>query len=212
MTNEDKTLEGQAVSAALDYNWELAIELNKKILKNNPEDIETLNRLARAYFEIGNITKSRQTYKSVTDIDGFNVIAKKNLTRLNRLATNQKDSLPIDNSKQNFRELFQKLASEPGRTKVVVLVKIGDPTHLSKLASGDKLKIVAKKHSIELCTFDNKHVGNLPDDLSFKLLKLIKLGNTYECCIKSVTTKEVQVILFEIKRAKALSHQPSFTT
>lgn len=210
MTNEDKTLEGQAVSAALDYNWDLAIEINKKILKNNPEDIETLNRLARAYFETGNITKSRQTYKSVTDLDGFNVIAKKNLTRLNRLTTNQK--LPtVGGEKQNFRELFQKLASEPGKTKVVSLVKIGDPTLLSKLASGDKLKISPKKHSIELCTFDNKHVGNLPDDLSFRLLKLIKAGNTYDCCIKSVTLKEVQIIMFEISRGKSLANHPSFT-
>jgi len=109
MTNEDKTLEGQAVSAALDYNWELAIEINKKILKNNPNHIETLNRLARAYFETGNITKSRQTYKSVTDLDGFNVIAKKNLTRLNRLSSDQKTPT-LEGDKQNFRELFQKLA------------------------------------------------------------------------------------------------------
>lgn len=211
MTNEDKTLEGQAVSAALDYNWELAIEINKKILKNNPNHIETLNRLARAYFETGNITKSRQTYKSVTDLDGFNVIAKKNLTRLNRLSSNQKTPT-LEGDKQNFRELFQKLASEPGKTKVVTLVKIGDQNLLSKLASGDKLKISPKKHSIELCTYDNKHVGNLPDDLSFKLLKLITAGNTFECCIKSVTQKEVQVILFEITRAKALANLPSFTT
>ncbi|MBP6980001.1 tetratricopeptide repeat protein [Candidatus Curtissbacteria bacterium] len=211
MTNEDKTLEGQAVSAALDYNWELAIEINKKILKNNPNHIETLNRLARAYFETGNITKSRQTYKSVTDLDGFNVIAKKNLTRLNRLSSDQKTPT-LEGDKQNFRELFQKLASEPGKTKVVTLVKIGDQNLLSKLASGDKLKISPKKHSIELCTYDNKHVGNLPDDLSFKLLKLITAGNTFECCIKSVTQKEVQVILFEITRAKALANLPSFTT
>ncbi len=210
MTNEDKTLEGQAVSAALDYNWELAIEINKKILKNNPNHIETLNRLARAYFETGNITKSRQTYKSVTDLDGFNVIAKKNLTRLNRLSSDQKTPT-LEGDKQNFRELFQKLASEPGKTKVVTLVKIGDQNLLSKLASGDKLKISPKKHSIELCTYDNKHVGNLPDDLSFKLLKLITAGNTFECCIKSVTQKEVQVILFEITRAKSLANLPSFT-
>lgn len=211
MTNEDKTLEAEAVSAALDYKWELAIEINKKILKNNPENIETLNRLARAYFETGNITKSRQTYKSVTDLDGFNVIAKKNLTRLNRLTTHQK-APTSDGEKQNFRELFQKLASEPGKTKVVALVKIGDQTLLSKLASGDKLKISPKKHSIEICTFDRKHVGNLPDDLSFKLLKLIKAGNIYECCIKSITPKEVQIIIFEISRGISLANQPSFTT
>ncbi len=211
MTNEDKTLEGNAVSAALDYNWELAIELNKKILKNNPNNIETLNRLARAYFETGNITKSRQTYKSVTDLDSFNVIAKKNLTRLNRLSTDQK-VVTVGGEKQNFRELFQKLASEPGKTKVVTLVKIGDQNLLSKLASGDKLKILTKKHSIELCTFDNKHVGNLPDDLSFRLLKLITSGNTYDCCIKSVTPKDVQIIMFEITRAKSLTDQPSFTS
>ncbi len=210
MTNENKTLEGQAVSAALDYNWELAIELNKKILKENPNDIETLNRLARAYFETGNITKSRQTYKTVTDLDGFNVIAKKNLNRLNRLASDQKTPT-LDGDKQNFRELFQKLASEPGKTKVVSLVKIGDPILLSKLASGDKLKICPKKHTIELATFENKHVGYLPDDLSFRLLKLIAAGNTYDCCIKSVSQKEVQIILFELTRSKSLSHQPSFT-
>lgn len=211
MTNEDKTLEGQAVSAALDQNWQLAVDINKKILKSNPEDIETLNRLARSYFELGNVTKSRQTYKAVLDKDGFNVIAKKNLTRLNRITTNSNSGGNIED-KQNFRELFQKLASEPGKTKVVTLVKTGDSSLLSQLIPGDKLKIVPKNHSIELKTYENKHVGNLPDDLSFRLLKLIKAGNTYDCCIKSVTAKEAQVILFEINRSKAYANQPSFAS
>ncbi len=72
----------QAVSAALNNHWPEAIKLNLTLLKENPENVEALNRLARAYKENGEIKLSQKTYRKVLTLDHFNPIAQKNLKLL----------------------------------------------------------------------------------------------------------------------------------
>jgi len=50
----------------------------------------------------------------------------------------------------------------------------------------------------------------LPDDVAFRLLRLIKAGNNYSVCIKSVTKNGISVFIREIKRGKKYYSQPSF--
>jgi Flp pilus assembly protein TadD len=67
----------QAIQATLEGNWELAIAINEDLLKGNPSDIETLNRLAFAYSILGKTTQAKKAYKKVLEIDIFNPIALK---------------------------------------------------------------------------------------------------------------------------------------
>ena len=76
------SLKLQAIQTALIGDWKNAISLNKKLLDENPQDIDTLNRLGLAYAISGKAKDAKTTYQKVLDIDPLNPIALKNAKRL----------------------------------------------------------------------------------------------------------------------------------
>ncbi len=75
-------LKSQAIQTALTGNWDQAISLNQELLKNNPTDIDALNRLAFAYSITGKTKEARNLYHKVLEIDTLNSIALRGLKRL----------------------------------------------------------------------------------------------------------------------------------
>src|SRR5260221_1318924 len=86
-----------AIAAALVSDWKKAILLNTQIIKENTEDTEALNRLARAYAEDGNIAKARATSQKVLKIDSLNPIATKCFLKWKNFKTNDGNSRTIVN-------------------------------------------------------------------------------------------------------------------
>ena len=129
----DIDLAQKAISSALSGFWKEAREINKKILRETPKDIDALNRLARAYAELGEITKARSTAEKVLKIDPFNTIAEKSLRKWKgfKKGETQKGSiLPA----QLFLE-------EAGRTKIVSLLNIADEKVLAKKWNEEAVKV-----------------------------------------------------------------------
>ena len=58
-------LQNQAIHAALSANWEEAVKLNQQIIGIEPKNTDALNRLARAFFELGNNSSSKKYYEEV---------------------------------------------------------------------------------------------------------------------------------------------------
>lgn len=194
----------KAVSVAISGKWEEALKLNKEILKTNPKDVDAHNRLARAFAELGNLPKAKSTANKVLKIDPFNSIAIKSLEKWKDLKAGETyKSGP--SSPQAFLE-------EPGKTKIVSLIHLGDQKVLAKLDSGDEIRLNTRSHRISVSSTDGKYIGRLPDDLSARLRKLIKYGNEYQSYIKSADSKEVKLFIRETKRAEELSDIPSFSS
>lgn len=195
----------KAISAALEGNWNAALELNKQVLKNDPKDVDALNRLARAHSELGEITKAKKIAQRVVKIDPHNTIAAKALEKWKVLKKGEKAS-PTKFSARVFLE-------EPGKTKIVSLLHLGDSNKvLANLDSGDEVMLKLGNHRISICTSNKKYIGRLPDDLSVSLLKLIKRGNEYQVFVKSSKPREIKVFIRETKRAKELENIPSFSS
>lgn len=191
-----------AINCALKGNWKEAVVTNRKILKEIPVDVDALNRLAKAYAELGNFKRAKKTSEKVLKIDTFNAIASKSLSKWRNLTTS--DTLVSTlTDPENFLE-------EPGKTKIVSLLHLGDTTVLCKLYSGDKLKIIPHGHRVSIVTVDGKYIGRLTDDLAARLRKLIKLGNEYEAFVKSAAPEDIKVFIRETKRAKGAENFPSF--
>lgn len=200
----DKDLAQEAIDLALSGKWDKAIRVNEVILKDNQEDIDALNRLSRAYSEIGKIGKARKTAKKVLEIDPFNTIASKALQKWKGLKKGELyKSGP--SSAQSFLE-------EPGKTKILNLLHPGSPKLIAKLDAGDEVKLNTHSHKVSVCTKDGKYIGRLPDDLSARLRKLIKYGNEYKAYVKSVNKDEVKIFIRETKRVPKLADIPSFST
>lgn len=203
----------QAIDLALQGNWEEAVSLNKKILKQAPKDEEALNRLARASLELGDLKRAVLCYKKVLRLDPYNSIAQRALLRLaktkkTRSGAGKKskkrkgNSLPVSTA-----DLF---LEEPGKTKTVSLIHLGDETVINNLNSADAVRLIPHLHRVSVKTMDRNYIGRLPDDLSRRLIKLTRAGNEYSSLVKSVSPGNVKIFIREIKRSQDLGNIPSF--
>ncbi len=192
----------EAINAALHGNWKIALDLNELILKKYPDDVDSYNRLARAYAELGDLQKARTACQKALTIDPFNSIAAKSLLKWKGLKKGDTYSNAPTNP-QTFLE-------EPGKTKIVSLLFLGSPQILAKLDAADEVKLDTHSHRVSITTMDNKYIGRLPDDLAAKLRNFVNNGNIYQVFIKSSTTEEVKIFIREAVRAKKLRDIPSF--
>lgn len=194
----------KAISFALKGDWENAINCNKEIITNSPDDVDALNRLARAYAESGSTSKALEYTKKVLTIDPFNSIAVKCKDKWKNI----KNAKPIATS----NSIQQSFIEEPGKTKIVSLINLGDANVLARLDSGDEVFLNFSAHRVSLLTEDGKHIGRLPDDLASRLKELTKYGNEYQVHVKHADAKEVRVFIRETKRSTQLKDVPSFST
>lgn len=200
-----------AIQASLSRNWKEAVKLNLQILKSTPTDTDALNRLAKAYLNSGLKTKSESLYKKVLRLDKYNPIAHKGLENLKNYKVERKSSAPTS---PNFASAF---LEEPGTTKTVALIRLGDPKVLSQLQPGDEVKLVAREHCVLIVSSNSDHLGRLPDDLASRLRPLMKAGNKYQAWVKSVNYQDknqakhvLKVFVKETYRVPKYRHLPSF--
>lgn len=198
----ETTASQKAISLALNGNWEEAIKANLEILKESPDDVDALNRLARAYAETGNIAKAQASAQKVLKIDPVNPIAQKCLERWKSAKNTEKHFTGTFNS-ESFLE-------EPGKTKLVQLVNPGDSKILATLDSGEEVSLITHTHKVSVITSSGKYIGRISDDLANRLKKLVKSGFKYQVLIKSVDSKDVTVFIREIEKPKDSPHSQSF--
>jgi len=188
----------QAINAAKESNWSVAIECNQAILDQNPHDVGALNRMAVAHLQLGDAKKAKAMFKQVLEIDKSNPIAKKNLARLE----NNQATIAPSFSREDFIE-------EPGKTKTVDLHRLAGKNILDSLSIGIECDLKPKNRYISVEHRGN-YVGALPEDISFRLAKLIETGNTYFCCIRSLSASHVSVYIKELIRSVANENSHSF--
>ncbi len=198
----DIDLAQKAISAALEANWKEAEKLNRELLRENPEDVDALNRLSRALAELGDIKRAKKIAEKALRLDPFNTIAAKSLFRWKGLRSSASASSVIGEP-DAFLE-------EPGKTKMLSLLHLGDTKVLAKLDAGDEVALTPHSHRVSVITREGKYVGRLPDDISARLRKLISLGNSYKILIKSVEPTGVKVFIREEARSPKMADTPSF--
>ncbi|OGM31198.1 hypothetical protein A2803_01850 [Candidatus Woesebacteria bacterium RIFCSPHIGHO2_01_FULL_44_21] len=199
------TLARRAILAALSQDWQNALQVNLTILSEDPEDVDALNRTARAYLQLGDFENAVLFSKRVLSKDPLNSIADKCLARCSLLHT---DGVFLGKNTQTT-DAFLEI---PGKTKIVSLVNICESVILARLDAGDNVQLVPKVRKVAVTTYDELYIGRLPDDLATRVIYFIKNGNEYETYIKSIAESEVKVFIKETKRAETLDDIPSFPT
>jgi len=199
-------LKTQAIQTALTGDWENAITLNESLLSENPDDIDTLNRLAFAYSSMSNVKEAKRIYQKVLLLDAQNPIALRNLKRL--AGGNLSTSQPKPMSFSHISTLF---IEEPGKTKVIELLNIADKKVISPLRSGEEVFLSIKRMKVFVLDSQKQFIGMLPDDIGSRLIRFMNGGNIYEAFIKSVDNNKVIIFAREVKRTAKFKDQPSFT-
>lgn len=212
MTNNNSSdLATAAITAALANNWGEALSLNQQIIDTDPKNVDALNRLARAYFELGNLNDSRKYYELSLENDPYNQIAFKFLKKIDTF--NKKSTFPPSHKTLDAipPELITDLfIEEPGKTRLVNLLKVAEPQKLSVLSSGEMVNLVKKNRIIVATDQNGEYLGVIPDDLSMRLIKLMQGGNKYRALIKSTKTNGLTILIREVHRSSRFRNQPSF--
>lgn len=195
-----------AIDAALSSRWNDALKINKKIVKLEPKNVDALARLGRAYMELGRFNLAKRYYSEALKFDPYNPIAIKNLKIIKSFKHNGQPPLANGQAKISA-SLFLK---EPGKTKLVQLLKVAEPQKLSQAFCGMKVLMVIKGRRVIVTDCFGSYLGVLPDDVCHLLAKLIKGGNKYELFVKSVKVNGVSVLIKETFRSKRFKNQPSF--
>lgn len=202
----------RAINAALDNKWEDAIKLNRQIIKLDPCNVDALNRQAKAYMELGRFNLSKKYYNEALKYDPYNPIALKNLKIIKAFKTNQrKTNDPCTQIPNGQARLSPSLfLQEPGKTKVVNLLKVAEPQKLSHVYCGMKVEAVSKNRKIIITDLNQQYLGVLPDDVSHHLIRLLKGRNKYELFVKSIRVNGLCVLIRETFRSKRFKNQASF--
>lgn len=201
-------LKDRAIKAMLLGNWQNATSFNKSLLKEDPNNIDALNRLAYAFTVLGKIKNAKSTYRKVLKLDTLNQIAIKNIKKLSEVGF--KKALKIKNGASNFRYLNHTFLEETGKTKIITLVNLAQPKIITLLAAGQSLVICIKRSKIFIQDQNKQYIGVLPDDIGKRLIKLIKGGNIYDAYVKSANEHTVTIFIKEVKRSSRYKDYPSF--
>ncbi len=94
-TRLKRQLVEQAIDAATAAEWVEAARINERLLEMGP-DSEAENRLAKAFWEQGELATAREHYQAALALDPTNRIAERNINRLRTLLAEagQQDRAP----------------------------------------------------------------------------------------------------------------------
>jgi tetratricopeptide (TPR) repeat protein len=181
----------QAVTQALQSQWDAAVETNRSILQEFPDDVETYNRLGKALMELGRNKEAVEAFKKALQHSPHNAIARKNLDRLSQIGERAK-KVPVKGTAAP--QTFIQESGKAGRTS---LLNLAPPKMLLKLSPGDVVELKLEGIALKVTDAAGGYIGQVEPKLSSRLAKLIKGGNRYEASVASVGKAELGIIIRE---------------
>lgn len=229
-------MQNEAITYARNGNWDAAIDSSRQLLSSDPNDIETLNRLAKAYFENGEIDSSEQTYQRVLEISEHNPIARRMVGLISRTRS-------APNKTREFVDM-RMFAIETGKSTLTNL-HIDTDAEIS-LVPGEKITLRANTQPVKQIQTDGKkkagkqaaaaassapatsflddaialdvydcndvNLGRLEPRIAARLIRFMKLGNEYSAAVLSLNEKrdQIQIVIRESHRNPDNRHEVSF--
>ena len=191
-----------AIREASNNNWEKAKKLNLVILNISKNNIETLNRLGIAYMKLSDKINATKCFKYVLKISPNNMIAQKNL---NKLQFNLHE-IPFNLSKIDTTNLV----NETGKSiHLKCNIKNSKKILNQGIDTGSKLTIRNEKDSIGIYNGNSKiHV--IDNSIAKRISNLINLGNEYTCTVLGVSENSININIKEISKSKEAMQIISF--
>ena len=195
----------QAIALAMEGRWREAVETNKSIIENFPNDVDAYNRSGRAYMELGEYLKARQAYSRAKELDPYNTIAEKNLRRLSHLgeAVAEEDAF--------HRVEPQHFIEETGKAGVVRLYRLASEEILAKMVAGDRVYLQIDGANLAVEDGRRQYLGQAEPKHAQRLIKLIEGGNRYLVTVVSSSEDMMVVIIREVYQHPSQVGQLSFT-
>ena len=215
-----RVLHEQAVRAALDAQWDDALAINKEIVERTPKDAEAFNRLGRAHLALGQYDEARDAYGRALKADPANMIARRNLQRLD---TRRRAGVPepiadlAADSEATARTTLPRTSvfiEEVGKTWVDELVNPASAELLADIPPGEQLVLVVEEDRLNVHRSDMGEPGALLGVIEAKtaerMVGLAERGNRYEVYALGLSGQSLRVILREVHHDPSLGNTVSF--
>ncbi|MDE2787870.1 MAG: tetratricopeptide repeat protein [Chloroflexota bacterium] len=197
----------EAIRCALNGEWEQAAAANRQILDICPSDCEASNRLAKALMELGHYSAARETLEELRMRSPSNVIARKNLARLDQLQSRSGEARSQPAGAGKSPAMF---IAESGKSCTTTLCRPAVPPENAPVSAGDVVVLRAQNDGIIVNALDGQYLGTLQRRLGRRLSKLMAGGNQYDAAVVGIEPGGLSVILRETGQSPALRHVVSF--
>lgn len=205
-----RQLEADAQTAALESRWDEALALNDKIIDRFPRDANARNRKGRALIELRQLNAARDAYSESLKADPANMIARRNLQRLEMLY-NRPDGLPVGEAIATTAiPRTNVFIEEIGKTWVDELANPAELGLLAEVSPGEQLKLEVVESRINILKDDNVSLGEVDSRIAQRIAELIKSGNRYEVYALGVSSQSLRVIIREVYKDPSVGTRISF--
>ena len=205
-----RQLFAEAQSAAIEGRWEESLTINDKILERFPREAEALNRKGRALIELRQLGAAREAYAESLKSDPANMIARRNLQRLEMLY-NRPDGAPEGaDTSPTMLPKANTFVEEIGKTWVDELANPADLSHLAEVSPGEQLSINVEDGKVFVVSDDSVKLGEVGAPMSQRLADLIEGGNRYDAYALGISRQSLRVIIREVHKDPALATKVSF--
>jgi len=198
-----------AIDLAMAGRWRDAVAANKAIIELFPADVEALNRLGRAYMELGEYAEAKQAYSKARELDPYNSIADRNLRRLEVLAAAGAKGVADEAGHRVEPQIF---IEETGKAGVVNLGSLAPREVLARVVAGDKVNLRPAAGGVFIDTTGGELLGAVDPRHGLRLLKLMKGGNRYSATVISSAEDKLSVMVRETYQDPSQAGQVSFPT
>ena len=197
-----KQLIEEARRASIEGRWEDSITINDTILERTSKDAEALNRKGRALLELRRLGAARDAYSDALKADPANMIARRNLQRLEMIyhrqdATPETEDTPLGEATPLPRgNVF---VEEVGRTWVDELTNPLPVVRLSEISPGTRLDLTIADGRL-FVTDGDERLGEIEARVARRPVELIKGGNRFEVYALGISGQSLRVIIREVYR------------
>jgi len=192
-TRLKRQLVEQAIDAATAAEWEKAAKINEQLLEMGP-DSEAENRLAKAFWEQGELATAREHYQAALALDPTNRIAERNINRLRTLLAEAGKKTVA--AKPGSKAPVSIFVEETGKTGFAHLVDLASSRELAQVNPGDTVELSPVGPRLQ-ATSNGLPIGVVEPRVAARLLKLIADGNKYAAGVTSLGDKDVRIIIRE---------------
>jgi hypothetical protein len=182
----------EAISMAMQARWQEAVEINKEIIALFPENVDTYNRLGRAYLELGEYKLSRDSYQKAVGLDPYNAIASRNLRRLRDLKKAGKIEIETDKVEP------QKFIEEIGKAGVVTLEELAKKEKRASTVAGDKAVLKINGSNLVVENSRGEYLGRVEPKHAPRLIRLMLGGNQYSATVVKSAAEGMTIMVREI--------------
>jgi tetratricopeptide (TPR) repeat protein len=195
----------QAIALAMEGRWREAVEVNKAIIEGFPDDVDSYNRMGRAYMEMGEYVLAKEAYSYARQLDPHNNIAEKNIHRIAHLIeTGAKPEETVAKVEPNV------FIEETGKAGVVKLYHLASKKELARVDAGDRVFLKISDSNLIVENGRNEYLGLIEPKHSQRLIRLMNGGNQYSATVTSVSDDNLAIIIRETFQHPSQFGQLSF--